>query len=390
MKVLHVIRDLSYHGTARQLRLVARRLADLGIESLVIVFKGPTPWTRELCTLGIDVQTLGWSRPFDLAPWGRLWKWYRRFQPDIVHAWGMTALRGCSCLTILGGARTGSTSLRACGGVPTSGGHPTALVASHIVPRWQSQRPANWLDRWHLSRINRVVIESRRDEEWCRSHGVLNPAIIEAGVAAPELTARAHLPVPDNARIIVCTGQLERDRGIRDAIWALDILKYLYDDLHLVIIGEGPERDSLERFAGAIDALDRVHLIGAVSNVGAILERALIAWVPGAGGGTNATLEAMAAGLPVVATKTGNLSELIIDDETGFLVEHEDRPALARQTRLLLDDAALRMRLGGAGRRRTIELSSIGTVANKYANLYREITEAGADRIETPTVSQPP
>src|SRR5262249_32954999 len=154
--------------------------------------------------------------------------------------------------------------------------------------------------------------------------------------------------------IIVCTGPLERQRGIRDAIWALDILKYLYDDLHLVVIGEGPEQDSLERFAGDIQALDRVHLIGTVSTVGPILERAQVAWVPGSRGGCNAALEAMAAGLPVVASRTGNLPELIIDTETGFLVEHEDRPALARHTRQLLDDAELRRRLGKAGQARAL------------------------------------
>jgi glycosyltransferase involved in cell wall biosynthesis len=188
--------------------------------------------------------------------------------------------------------------------------------------------------------------------------------------------------------MIVCTGPLERDRGIRDAIWALDILKYLYDDLHLVIIGDGPERDSLERFAGAIHALDRVHLIGTVPMVGAILQRAEVAWVPGAQGGTNAALEAMAAGLPVVATNSGILPELVVEAETGFLVEHEDRPALARQTRQLLDDADLRRRLADAGRRRALEAFSMGAVAEKYANLYRELRETRAGRIEVSSVQQ--
>jgi glycosyltransferase involved in cell wall biosynthesis len=379
MKVLHVIRDLGYHGTARQLRLVVRRLADLGIESLVMVLAAPTPWSRELSTLGIDVQALGWSRPFDLAPWWRLWKWYRRFQPDIVHAWGMTGLRACSGLTLLSRTPLWSSARQAV---------PTRMVASHIVPRSQSR--GTWFDRWQLGRIDRLIIQSRRDEEWCRSNGVLNSVIIETGVVAPEMTAPAHLPVPDSARIIVSTGPMERHQGIRDAIWALDILKYLYDDLHLVIIGEGPERDALERFAGAIHALDRVHFIGVMPAIGAILERAQLAWVPGASGGTNAALEAMAAGLPVVATRTGNLSDLVIDDETGFLVEHEDRPALARQTRLILDDAELRTRLGEAGRRRALEAFSIGAVSKKYASLYRELTEVSADGMKQSPLQQAP
>jgi glycosyltransferase involved in cell wall biosynthesis len=260
------------------------------------------------------------------------------------------------------------------------------VVASHIVPRSESQKPASRLDRWNLRRINRLVIESSRDEKWCRSSGVAGPAIIETGVGGPSLTAPTQLPVPDSARIIVCTGPLERNRAIRDAIWALDILKYLYDDLHLVIIGEGPERDSLERFAGNIHALDRVHLIGVVPMVEAVLRRAQVAWVPGVGGGANTALEAMAAGLPVVATNSGNLPELVIDGETGLLIEHQDRPALARQTRHLLDDADLRRRLGEAGRRRALEAFSTGAVSKKYANLYRELAETRAARSELSAV----
>jgi glycosyltransferase involved in cell wall biosynthesis len=378
MKVLHVIRDLSYHGTARQLRLVARRLADLDVESLVVVLRAPTPWSRELCTLGIDVEALGWSRPFDLAPWWQLWKWYRRFQPDIVHAWGITALKACSCLTVL--SRTRSTARQAVA---------TRFVASHIVPQFQSQWPANWLERWYLGRLSRVVIESPSDQEWYRTNGVAG-ALVEAGVAATELTAPAHLPVPDSARIIVCTGPLERDRGIRDAIWALDILKYLYDDLHLIIIGEGPERESLERFAGAIHALDRVHVIGAVPTVAAILQRAEVVWLPGTRDGTNTALEAMATGLPVVAVNCGHLRELVIHGETGFLVEHEDRPALARQTRMLLDDADLRRRLGEAGRRRALGSFSIADVAKKYASLYRALGEAHEAGLESSSLQQAP
>ena len=70
-------------------------------------------------------------------------------------------------------------------------------------------------------------------------------------------------------------------------------------------------------------------------------------WVPSRdGGGVCAALEAMAAGRPVVATRVPELEEIIVDGETGFLVRRATRPSLARQTRLLLDDAALASRLG--------------------------------------------
>ena len=73
------------------------------------------------------------------------------------------------------------------------------------------------------------------------------------------------------------------------------------------------------------------------------------------GGGVGAALEAMAAGRPVVASRLADLAEIVVDGETGFLVEPNNKAALARQTRLLLDDPQRRRRMGEAGRQRVAE-----------------------------------
>src|SRR5262249_47024670 len=155
-------------------------------------------------------------------------------------------------------------------------------------------------------------------------------------------------------RLIVCAGAFERRKGFRDAIWAFDILRYLYDNLRLVLIGDGPDRPRLEQFAHDTQCHKRVHMIGERADSPALLAGAAVVGVPDdSEGGTNVALEAMAAGRPVVAARWPSLTE-IIDEQTGFLVPARAPAELARQTRVLLDDAALSQRLGEAGRQKAL------------------------------------
>jgi glycosyltransferase involved in cell wall biosynthesis len=126
-------------------------------------------------------------------------------------------------------------------------------------------------------------------------------------------------PVPPDARVLLCVCRLEPQKGVDVAIRALEQIP----DAHLVVLGEGPQRAELERLAG-----DRVHLLGRVPDVGAWLRRAdvLVHPVRWEGFGL-AVLEAMLAGLPVVASDVSSLPELVGD--AGLLVPPDDPSALA-------------------------------------------------------------
>jgi glycosyltransferase involved in cell wall biosynthesis len=160
-------------------------------------------------------------------------------------------------------------------------------------------------------------------------------------------------------------------KGFRDAVWALDILHYLYSDLHLVLVGNGSDRVRVAHFAQSVGTAERVHFLGRVDSVGPLLRRAAVVWVPSRNqGGICAALEAMAAGRPVVATRTGGLDEIVINGLTGFLVKPGDKAGLARQTRLLLDDPALAARLGEAGRQRVLENFTAARMVQQCERLY--------------------
>lgn len=172
-------------------------------------------------------------------------------------------------------------------------------------------------------------------------------------------------------RMILCIGPVTARKGYRDAVWAFDILRYLYDDLTLLIAGTGDGRDHAEDFARAIGAAARVKFLVACDNVRPLLARCAVVWVPTrTQGGTNVALEALAAGRPVVASRLPALAEIVTDGETGFLVSPGDKAALARRTRQLLDDPALAACFGEAGRRCAIERFSAARMVERFAALY--------------------
>ena len=119
------------------------------------------------------------------------------------------------------------------------------------------------------------------------------------------------------------SARLTSQKGIDVAIRALPLLP---DDTVLVVLGEGPERGALERLAQDVGVEGRVFLRGRVPDVAAWLRRATVLVHPARWEGFGlGVLEAMLAGLPVVASSVSSLPELVVDGETGVLVVPDDR-----------------------------------------------------------------
>ena len=147
---------------------------------------------------------------------------------------------------------------------------------------------------------------------------------------------------------------------MKDLIWAADLLRVLHDNLRLLVIGDGPERSTLERFARLASDLDHIRFLGHRDDVWRILPHLDVFW-NGSGyeGQSNAVMEAMAAGVPVVASDIPGNRELVVHGETGFLVPIAGRAARARATDQILNDPALAARLGAAARQRMLEQFSV-------------------------------
>jgi glycosyltransferase involved in cell wall biosynthesis len=153
-----------------------------------------------------------------------------------------------------------------------------------------------------------------------------------------------------NERVVLAVGRLSAEKAFADLIVAMDQLRRLRRDLivRLLILGDGPERSRAEQLIRDLDLLDRVTLLGHVQDVRPYYQRAdVLAISSVTEGSPNVLLEAMAAGVPVVATCVGGIPELVADKQTGLLVAPHDPPAMASAINLLFSNPDLAKTLAG-------------------------------------------
>jgi glycosyltransferase involved in cell wall biosynthesis len=272
----------------------------------------------------------------------------RQCQPDVIHVCGLESLRA---LRMAVGWRV-----------------PVVLSVEYR----DGERPG-MLDRWLMRGVDRVLVQSPAGVEWCRKLGVERVAGVQPAVGSTHET-QSTLDIPAPARCIVCLGAFDAFHPFRDAVWAFDILLFLYPDLHLLLVGDGPYRLRLEQFTRDLHCQGNVHFLGDLAVGSSLSARAEIAWAPAPGeAGMIAALEAMAAGLPVVGVQDSAVAEVVVHGTTGCLVPQGQQAELARETRLLLDDPARRRQLGEAGRQRANEQFSASELVRRATVVYQEL-----------------
>ncbi len=150
-------------------------------------------------------------------------------------------------------------------------------------------------------------------------------------------------------------------------------------DMSLLIVGEGETRNKLKNLSISLGIMQEVYFLGSRNDVPQILSTLDIFVLPSKSEGMPMViLEAMAAGLPVVATNVGGTPEVVIDGETGFLVPPGDPQALADVIKKLMDDPELRRKFGKAGRERVEKHFTIEETVRKTEELYlRLLKEKG-------------
>jgi glycosyltransferase involved in cell wall biosynthesis len=192
--------------------------------------------------------------------------------------------------------------------------------------------------------------------------------VIRSGVATARAASgagvRARYGIQDNEVLVTCLARLVERKGHDELIRAQSGLKLLF-------VGDGPYRPRLEH-RGAI-------LAGTRRDIPEILAASDIVALPSrfGEGCPNALLEAMSAGKPVVAARTGGIPEVVVDGETGLLVTREDPDALRGALLRLAADPALRAKMGAAGRDRVEREFSVDRVVKSYEALYSELTGSG-------------
>jgi len=151
-----------------------------------------------------------------------------------------------------------------------------------------------------------------------------------------------------HTRVLLCVGRLSREKGHADLIQAFPKMRELAGDslLRMILVGEGPERSRIEELCRSLNVSDGVILAGQQDDIDPYYGIADVFLLPSVSEGCpNVLLEAMAAGVPVVATGVGGVPEVVKSGRDAILVKKHDCAGLASATAQLLRDQQLRDRL---------------------------------------------
>lgn len=297
------------------------------------------PLAGDLEAAGIPVTCLGARSGADVCVVMRLASALRRFRPDIVQTFmfhgnmvGRLAARWARVPVVVGGVRVVE---------------PDA--------RWRMR-----LDRWTNHLVSHTVCVSHAVAELYREMGyrgdqltvVSNGVDVERFAQASPADLR-QFGIPSDAKTVLFVGRLHPQKGWPHLLAAFDRVVRDNNDgnkSHLLIVGDGPDRDALVAEVRRRGLDERVHLAGWQPDVAPLLRAADVFVLSSQWEGMpNVLLEAMAAGLPCVAANVEGVDELIIPGETGLLVEPGDEQALAAQIIALLSDPSAASRIAAAG-----------------------------------------
>ncbi len=198
--------------------------------------------------------------------------------------------------------------------------------------------------------------------------------VIYAGVTVPPGDPPA-LPCRAAAEIILGTaGRLVELKGIEYLLSAASALRREFPGLRVEIAGSGPHRQKLEEGVAHCGLKGHVEFLGWINDLNSVLPRWDVFVMPSLEEGFPiAALDAMAAGLPVVASSVGGVPELIQDGITGWFVPPGDVDALASRLRLLLSNPQMRHSMGAAGYTRVRDHFSAAQMTEGFTQLYDEL-----------------
>jgi glycosyltransferase involved in cell wall biosynthesis len=248
-------------------------------------------------------------------------------------------------------------------------------------------RAYNHVDRWSLRRAAHVVTTNEPFGEQLVERGVdaaritvLHNGVRQVTAAEPAVHAlRQALGLRRSQPVVLAIGRLSREKGQCHLIRAAALWR---GGARLVIVGDGPDRASLEGLARDLGLGDTVIFAGLTQHVAPFYALADVFVLPSLSEGSpNVLLEAMASGLPVVATRVGGVPEIAADGTTALLGPAKDPAFIARAVDRLLADRDLASRLGAAARRTVLSRHTPERRAATLSRLYSTLAGGPAAQV---------
>jgi glycosyltransferase involved in cell wall biosynthesis len=376
MKVLHLINTLSAGGAELHLLTLCRYLKRLGVETAVAYLKegrGSRLLRPDFEAAGIPVFYLGGEGVDLVRPWLRLRRLLKQEKPNILH----THLPRADLLGFL-------THL--------SGFSGLWVCSVHDI------HSKSWRGRWALplfgqvwSQANRVIAISEAVKDWLvQNYGLLPERVhvIYYGIGPEQWFP----PVRDlrsawgleGKPLVGSIGRLEPRKGHDVLIRAMPSVVQQFPQTTLLIAGHDPwgYGQVLERLVTQLGMERHVRFLGFHNDVTSFLHAIdVFALASRSEGFGQVVIEAMAAGKPVVVSRTPPLTEIVVDGETGFWAEPEDPGSFAEKILWLLSHPEEARAMGHRGKERVRTFFSAARMAEETVGVY----EAALGRVATPS-----
>jgi glycosyltransferase involved in cell wall biosynthesis len=347
-------------------------LRDRGHQILVVTRRDELELAAESSFEGVPVRRFDFlqvAESRDALRWFELRRTVaqlkRGFAPEVVHVYHATFDTVLHLET-----RDAHPAATLC---TVHGAFPDHVLTPNSVLR-RLLRDAEWVTACSAATLERIRRQAPEIADHC--------SVILNGL---EATAHAPTPPPLEAPRLLCVGRLAtKEKGFDLALSALARIAPRYPQLRLTIAGDGEERARLERQAHALGIGDRVDFLGWVNpaQIPAAIAQSTMVLMPSRveEGFGLAVLQAGQLERPVIAARVGGLPEVVVDGETGLLIEPEDTGALARAIARLLDDPRCAAAMGRAARQRALAAFGWEQHVDAYDELIRGLAERGRVR----------
>ncbi len=375
MQVLHIIKATGIAGAERHLLLLLPALRARGVDARLLVLESTKPQdvlAKHLQTLGVPVDRRVMDRHLDLMllPW--LIGYLRAQQPALIQA----HLSHAQLYAILAANLVG---------IPVITGHHND---DPFLRRW----PFRPLFRQLWRRTAGGVAISSAVAAFCREiegGSADRLRVIRYGVPTPDVTVpylqegraalRAQLGLSINTVVVGCVGRLIEQKGVTYGISAFAQVQRQHADTVLVIVGDGPLRETLAAQAVSLAPAETIRFLGWQDDASRWMQAFDIFLFPSLWEGFGLVLlEAMGAGLPVIASRVSAIPEIVVDGETGILVSPRDTAGLAEGLTKLIMDESMRRRMGRSGLARLVSHFSADRMVDETISLYNDIVNSGS------------
>jgi L-malate glycosyltransferase len=354
LRIVHTVSSLNIGGMEQVvLRLAAAQKAT-GHRVGILALRGG-PLEQEAVRHDLQVSVLGSGRLMRAL---RAVRYFRSVRPDIIHVHNPTSLH-YAVLSRLAG-------------------RPALVLTVHGETHARQGSALEWRLVKAVAVVSHAALRTLRLPCDPRKSTVIHNGIAPANdTFEMRETVRSDLGVGDRV-VGAIVARLNGRKGHATLLKSVSLLREEGVTPLTLIVGDGPERAALEQQALQLELNEgHVRFLGARSDVDRILSAADFFVLPSDTEGLPlSVLEAMAHGLPIIASRVGGIPELVEHMEQGLLVPPGDPPALANAIRRIVEDRPLRRRLADAARTRVnTEFSLVNTVQN-YDLLYRAALSA--------------